>query len=329
LSKIVILSDLWVPFPGGAEKYIWNVADQMRRRGHGVAVYHSYFKAEDSPGIKSVFHDIGVRSQSAARHIDGWSILAAEIKATDPDVIITHGFFGREFADELDALSKPLIRIVHNGPRGNCHLAIFNSNYTHKHSDPKPQDMVIVPPAFEDVSAYTLPLYQAMPPHMRPYIGFIKPIQHKGVEFVYSLASAMPERKFLILRGEWNLIEIIQRLPNVDFMESVQDMRDFYQNVRLMLVPSLYEDAGTVAQESAVNRIPCISSKAMGLGETNAAGVMLDLDVHAWVNQIKWMDQPDIYRHIADAQVEGLKVFHWNEKFDELSQRIEEMGAQK
>ena len=331
VSKIVFLSDLWQPFPGGAERFMFNIAKQMVQRGHSVVALCSYWKAEDTPGIKVSFRDIGVRSQSERRHEDGSAIITADIKAMQPDVIITHGFFAREFKDELEHLhlhGTPLIEVVHNGFRmAACNFAIFNSDYTRTHSNPQPQDMTIIPPAFEDIDAFTLPTPGIEWCPSRPYIGFIKPIQHKGIDFLYQIADSMPERRFLVLRGEWNLIEDIRQKPNVEFMESVKEMREFYRHVRLMLVPSLYEDAGTVPQESAINGIPCISSNIMGLNETNAAGVRLPMNLEMWVNAIRALEDAKQYQEVEDRQRVGLESFQWPQKFDELSSRIIELGG--
>jgi glycosyltransferase involved in cell wall biosynthesis len=321
---------LWTPFPGGAERFVFNISDQMRQRGHSVVVETSYWKARDSDGIKIAFHDIGVRSQSETRHADGWSIIAADIRATQPDVILTHHFFAYEFEPELAELRIPIIQVVHNGARMACaRLAIFNSEWTRSHASAQSHDMTIIPPAFEDVDAVAGSWTSALPPlpaPMRKCIGFIKPIEHKGVDFIYRLAEAMPDRKFLILRGEWILIEKIRPLPNVEFMESVLEIRDFYRRCRIMLAPSVHEDAGTIPQEAAVNGLPCISSNVMGLTETNAAGIRLDVgvaEVWNWIEEIRKLDDPAHYAAVAERQLAGLDRFRWLEKFDALSAWIE------
>ena len=44
--KIVCLSDLWLPFPGGAERYIANISQALIDRGHEVHVLTSYAPAK-------------------------------------------------------------------------------------------------------------------------------------------------------------------------------------------------------------------------------------------------------------------------------------------
>lgn len=322
--KIVLLTDLFVDFPGGAERYVFNVVNQLRLRGHSIVVLTSYWKTAQPEGMKVSFRDIGVRSQSERRHEDGWAIIAADMKSMQPDVIITHAFFAYEFEQELAALGIPIIQTVYNNRRLDCaELAVYVSQHTKDEVGSKPQDMVIIPPAFDDVLVdgfYPLP-------YDRFFIGFIKPIRHKGIEFLYDLADAMPDRRFLVLRGEWNLIEDIRQKPNVEFMESVREMREFYALCRIMLMPSNYENAGTVAQEAAVNGIPCISSDVMGLNETNAVGIRLPLNVPQWVQAINGLDNQSRYGYVARAQQDGLKAFEWPIKFDKLSAVINEIAG--
>jgi glycogen synthase len=61
--RILFLSDLWIPFPGGAERYVFNLARELVRRGHDVTVLTSYYRAQASDGIKVRWEDVGVREQ--------------------------------------------------------------------------------------------------------------------------------------------------------------------------------------------------------------------------------------------------------------------------
>ena len=320
--RIFVLSDLWMSgvaggFPGGAERYLYNLANQLRIRGHEINVLTSYHAAKGSEGISVEWQDIGVRSQSEARHESGWKIIKKAIESFQANVILTHHFFAFEFEQELAALGIPVVQCVYNNRRMDCAaLAVYVSEYVRAmvlkaRDNSKPEDMTIIPPAFDDVRAEA---------HGN-YIGFIKPIPHKGVEFFYQLADAMPEREFLVLMGEWRTLEVIRQKPNVRFMAPVADMRDFYKHVRIMLVPSLSEDAGSVGQEAAVNRIPCISSDAGGLPETNH-GIRCGLNVALWKEEIQTLDDPAYYAMVSHRQTRRLSEFQWPEKFNQLSERI-------
>lgn len=276
---ILVLSDLWVPFPGGAERLMFNLARDLMRRGEDVRVLTGYHPAKQFDGPRFDVIEVPENEIGADR-------LAFWIDAISPDLILTHHYWALHFEDVIASSTMPIVQVVLNGRRLQCAtMAVFISNDVRNRPgmNPLSQDMVIHPPAFDDVRADS----------HGDAIGFIKPLPHKGVDLFYEIARAMPDRQFVCLRGEWQDIETIVELPNVEFMEPVDDIRDFYKRVRLVLVPSLSEDAGTVAQECAVNGIPCISSDVGGLRETNVGGRILDTrDPTEWVKTIDSFDDP-------------------------------------
>lgn len=321
--KIAILSDLWVSFPGGAERYVFNLARELKRRGHEIHVLTSYIKAVEFDGIKPVWKSVGCHaydSNPGHTHADGWRDIVTFLNETSPDVILTHQFFSNEFREELYGGAIPVIQIVHNGLRNpRAALAIYNSNYTRVRANPKDSDLTILPPAYSD----------CVSERHDDFIGFIKPIPHKGVDFFYQIASQMQDKNFLVLRGEWQDCEDIRRgLPNVFFMEPVHEIKTFYERCRLILMPSLQEDAGTVAQEAALNGLPCISSDVMGLPETNA-GFKLPHSLLKWISHIRRLDDSQNYEYAVLDQKSGLArmILDWEQQFNLMSQKIEEMGS--
>ncbi len=309
---MLVLSDLWPPFPGGAERLIFNVArDLQRRDGFELEVITGYENAMgfDGPPVKALPIGTGPDRDAGA----AW--VSQIIRDAAPDVILTHHYYASQFRPELVGSGVPLVQIVLNGPRiAEAALAVFISQWVRdQFGDAQPQDIVMTPPAFDDIVA-------AEHGHA---IGFIKPIAHKGVELVYDIAAKMPDRRFVILRGEWQDIEIIRPAANIEFMEPVVDIRDFYARCRLVLMPSRSEDAGTVAQECARNGIPCISSPVGGLAETNAGGVLLPLERPGrWVGTIRALDQPGRYRQVVDRQRAHLAATDHGASLDLLAQRI-------
>lgn len=316
--RIAVISDLWVPFPGGAERLMFNITRELRQRGHEVSVYCSYENAKEFDGIAPFFKSTGVHKYDHCpghTHDDGWNDIRTWLELVNPQIILTHGFFSNEFP-EIFSFGVPIVQVLHNGKRNpKAALTIYNSEYTQKHGEPQAQDVVILPPAFEDCVAS----------EHGNFIGFIKPIQHKGVEFVFELAAHCSNREFMILHGEWTHIEIIKDLPNITYLTAVNDIRDFYSRCRIMLVPSLYEDAGTVPQESALNGLPCISSNIMGLVETNRGGIVLPHNKMAWAAEIDKLDNSAYYTEVAGRQKNYMRELNWPGQFDELSKKIEEL----
>lgn len=324
--RILVLSDLWLPFPGGAERLIYNVARDLAGRGHDVHAVTGYRDAQQFDGPSVEIHEIPL-------DLDGWVIVAESIARFDPDVILTHHLYAEHFAMLVPSARMagiPIVRLHHHGPRPDADLVVHISQHVAVASGVWPAgiaaavargevaaeaDMILLPPALPDVVA----------DRHGDAIGFVKPIRHKGAELVYAIAEAMPEREFVVLRGEWQTLELIRPdLPNVRYLQPVDDMRDFYSRCRLVLMPSLSEDAGTVAQEATANGLPCISSDAGGLVETNAGGIRIPPALHflqSWCDVIRYLDDPDHYRDVVRSQAEALP--DWSEQLDELAARIE------
>lgn len=288
---VLMLSDLWVPFPGGCERLAFGLARYLLRDGLDVHVLTGYENAQRFDGPPVYGCEIGI----GPTHDDGWAQIAAQIAAWEPDVILTHHLYAYEFAGELEASGIPVVQVVLNNARlGWVAFAVHITEHVRSlASGWWAEDMTIRPPAFDDVAASG----------HGGAIGFIKPIPHKGVDMVYAIAEQMPDRQFVILRGEWIDLEVIRPMANVEFMDPVDDIRDFYARCRLMLMPSRSEDAGTVAQEATVNGLPCISSNVGGLPETNGGGILLDpYDLGAWLTSIRALDDPEVYGQIVARQ---------------------------
>lgn len=300
--RILVLSDLWVPFPGGAERLMFNLARDLQHRGHDVRVVTGYEAAQQFDGPPVTGQELPLDEEGAA-------MIASAIRYWSPQVILTHHLYARTFAGVIWGAGVPVVEVILNGPRRACTFAVMISEHVAREVDrlaaenlgtPRhPDDLVLTPPAFDDVVADT----------HGDAIGFVKPYPHKGAELVYEIAAAMPERRFVVLRGEWQTLEIPPPpYPNIEPMEPVVDMRDFYRAVRLVLMPSLSEDAGTVAQEATANGLPCISSDVDGLAETNAGGIQLPPGLAArpyWCDAIRYLDDSDHYRDVVRSQREA------------------------
>ncbi len=320
MTRVVVVSDLWPPFPGGAERYCFNVSRHLMRAGHDVRVLTGYDPALQFDGPPVTVIDPGVREN----HAHGAKVLMHAIDQLAPDVLLVHHFYAMEFERELTDQPVPLVQIVENGHRlPTAKLAVYISEHIRREcGDAQPQDLVMLPPAFADDPEIVAPerLWNA--------IGFIKPIAHKGVDLFYEIAGALPRRQFLVLRHEWHTIEHIEGHRNVTFLPPVARMADFWAQVRLVLVPSLVEDAGTVAQEATVNGVPCISSDVGGLPETNPGGVLLPpVGVRRWVAAIQRFDNPARYDLVVERQRRMLDHYGHVRRLDQLSAQIELIGA--
>jgi glycosyltransferase involved in cell wall biosynthesis len=127
---------------------------------------------------------------------------------------------------------------------------------------------------------------RAAGPHDR--VLFVNPIRAKGWEIAATVAERLPGVAFTILES-WALEPSwrarcrarIATLANCQWHDATHDMRPIWANTRLLLMPSVWEEAwGRCASEAQVNGLPVVASNRGGLPETVGAGGVI-LDVHA------------------------------------------------
>lgn len=299
---------------------MFNLARDLERRAHGVVVVTGYEAARQFDGPPVRYLDTsGSRDEAGA-------MLADLIAMLQPSLVLTHHYWAHRYEPELAAAARagiPVVQVVLNGHRiPEAALAVYISEYVRRTSgDSRPDDLTIHPMAF--------PADVVAPTHGRA-IGFMKPIPHKGIELLYRIARTMATRRFVVLRGEWQDLEVIRHMRNVTFMEPVVDIREFYSQCRMLLVPSQSEDAGTVAQEATANGLPCLSSDIGGLVETNAGGILLPADdPRPWLRAIRQLDDPALYAAVVASQREAVEARDPAGALDALAGRVSELVNRK
>jgi glycosyltransferase involved in cell wall biosynthesis len=124
------------------------------------------------------------------------------------------------------------------------------------------------------------------------YLTLVNPQRIKGL-YVFAriaevLAHRRPDIPVLVMAGRsqpgWERETGIEldRLPNVKIKASVPDRREFYAETKLLVMPSLWNEAfGLVAAESMINGIPVLASNRGALPETiGEAGFLFDIPAH-------------------------------------------------
>jgi glycosyltransferase involved in cell wall biosynthesis len=117
----------------------------------------------------------------------------------------------------------------------------------------------------------------------RRVVTFVNPIPRKGLEIAFTLASFRPDIPFEFVEG-WQLRERVVKYlraraahhGNVRVLRNTTDVRALYRRSRLVLAPSLWEEAwGRVVSEAQVSGIPALASDAGGLPEAIGPGGLI------------------------------------------------------
>lgn len=157
--------------------------------------------------------------------------------------------------------------------------------------------------------------YKSLSPTTRENVTFINPVPAKGFELALTIARLCPEIPFSFVEA-WPLShdqrrELTQRLsalPNVTLSPPQDDMRKVYGKCKILLAPSLWEEAyGRVVTEAQMNGIPVVASTRGGLPEAvGPGGILLNPDgpLDEWVTAIRklWRNS----KHYAELSAAAL-----------------------
>jgi glycosyltransferase involved in cell wall biosynthesis len=147
----------------------------------------------------------------------------------------------------------------------------------------------------------------------RRVVTFVNPIPRKGVEIVLALAAYRPDIPFEFIEA-WRLrgrvmTYLRQRIAhhgNVRLIPQTRDMRSVYAGSRLVILPSLADEAwGRVVSEAQVNAIPALASDSGGLPEAVGPGGII-VDRHApmsnWLSALATLwDDAVKYEHFCES----------------------------
>lgn len=312
-------------FIGGAEISQRLLAEALIQEGHRVTYIggheHSRTGTPELAPLLARLHDLGITPQHDGA--DGYHyrwravsclalpqrrIAAATthlLRADPPDVVISSQEGSCELLDLvpdhvttigwLHSVSRVGLEVLNAQPS----VALATSRFVADRCRPRLGTRVVTfyPPFTEPSVSLT---DRAAEPHG---VLMINPAPDKGGELVYKLAAAMPGRPFTLVEGWWPTVER-PSLPNLTYLRPQWSIDRIYQQVRLLLVPSIIEEAfGRVVIEAGLHGVPAVVSDRGGLPETiGAGGFEIDpTDWRAWRDAIETLDDPDAYQRCAQA----------------------------
>ncbi len=104
-----------------------------------------------------------------------------------------------------------------------------------------------------------------------PYVVMVNPCAVKGITIFLALAEKSPQLQFAAV-PTWGTnatdLAALQRLPNIQIIEPVDNLDDLFQQARVVLVPSLWAEARSrMVVEAMLRGVPVIASDVGGLKE--------------------------------------------------------------
>lgn len=295
----------------GSEWMAHNINKFLISRGHEVRVIlhqaHKY-------NIKVPYQIDGVEVTGPTHKIEQYQW---------PDILLTHLEYTSHTLPLAHLARRPAVHFVHGDARyqsvENAKYAsvVYNSNWVAEKLKYKWHSMVFSPFCdYDYINVNDCSMNNE-------YIALINLNENKGGNIFYKIAEAMPHKKFLGVTGSYDE-QIIKRLPNVTIVPNVKDIREYYKQTRVVIMPSKLESWGMVATEAMCNGIPVICTPTPGLLENcGYAGIYVTdrEDIDQWVKCIDILDNPDYYNETSSIcrtrgkELTNIDRLHELEKF--------------
>ncbi|MGE0736081.1 MAG: glycosyltransferase [Alphaproteobacteria bacterium] len=157
---------------------------------------------------------------------------------------------------------------------------------------------------------------------------FINPTAEKGAEIFFAVAERLRHVRFTVAEAWWfdepwrnYCFKRAAQLGNIDWWPATEDMRTLYSRARVLLAPSVWEEAWARSVcEAQISGIPAIASDRGGLPESVGPGgiiVALHAPYDVWAAQIDSVMRDDALhaklsaaarQHAARAEIQPAHV---------------------
>ena len=158
-------------------------------------------------------------------------------------------------------------------------------------------------------------------------VVMVNPTEEKGTPILVGLAQAHPAVRFRVVVTYGQVDPVLQRCPNVRFVEPNWDITEVLRGARLLLAPALYGEAfGMIVVDALLRGIPVLAADDGGLPEAGL-GVARLLSVVP----LSYRREPPFYRRLRvvpaqpiEAWSRELELLGDQTRYDELSRQGKE-----
>lgn len=159
------------------------------------------------------------------------------------------------------------------------------------------------------------------------FVTLINPCAVKGISIFLQLAQLFPDVKFAAVLT-WGAtsteVAALKQLPNVQILQPVDDIDEIFAQTRILLVPSLWDEAfGLIVVEAMLRGIPVLASNVGGLPEAKlGVDYLLPVQVFQGYNGIaNNYHQPIILEQdIQPWRLALIELLSDGEKYEKISQ---------
>lgn len=357
--RILAIAPLYLPRLCGAELALHGVMRWLAERGHVVEVITT-----DGQGQR-VIDGIRVHDRPLPDTVyPTMNNVGDIVRAFAPDVVLGqlgYSLWSVRIAREVGATSALYLhddRVLPRLGRKRClpDVAIHNTP-VHRGDDP----LVVHPPIYnaaEDWRGRLSASWNGEPE--REYAAvLVNLIREKGVDTFYDVARAMPDRRFVGIRGGYG--EQRESAPsNVDVVGPTPRIGDVFARARVLFAPSFnvvahrpHETFCMAAIEAQSHGLPVIATDACELRHSLGAGAVfvaprgnwngprisigtglkqppVDQDssgVHPhnpadWVESLRMLDDPVTYRMLSRAATANVARFDFDAEMRAVEDRL-------
>lgn len=243
------------------------------------------------------------------------------------DAVFTHLDYTRWTIHAAKMYKKPVFHLIHNShpypeiiDAEKPQYIIYNSFWLKDLLNYKFSNFILPPPV--DYRHFDLGIDH----EKSDYITLINLNKNKGGEIFEQIARAMPNKKFMGVMGSYDE-QVIPKAPNIRIVEKSTNIKEYYRQTRILLMPSEYESWGMTATEAMSSGIPVISTDTPGLSENcGKAGIYVKNrnDIKSWVKAISDLDDEKKYSEHSRKAKARAREHDPRKKLDGLEQWIRE-----
>jgi glycosyltransferase involved in cell wall biosynthesis len=272
----------------GAEWMLHHILKHLQSKGHNVRVLlhqANHYKITNNYTFDGI--DVFPPNQNVVENLMRWS-----------DAVITHLDYTRWTVASAKLFKKPVFHLIHNShpypeiiDADRIQHIVYNSLWLKEKLQYNWPNFILTPPC--DFRYYDLQI----DPAKNEYITLINTNENKGGKIFEKIAQAMPHKQFLGVLGSYDP-QMDTKLTNLKIVPNSADIKPYYKQTRILLMPSDYESWGRTATEAMCSGIPVISSEADGLKENcGKAGIYIKdrNDIKSWVKAITELDNAQKY----------------------------------